>query len=638
MYSNLSILKKRSEAIIILFLAVMILAVYWPVQQYKFINYDDTGYVTKNDLVRSGISVTGVKEAFYTFQMGNWHPLTMISHMLDWQLFGNKAGGHHWMSVIIHIFNTVLLFLFLRMATGTIWRSAFVAALFAVHPINVESVAWISERKNVLSTFFCILTMILYVWYTKSPDWKRYFPVLFSFSLGLMSKPMLVTLPFVLLLMDYWPLKRTVIKTRNGNQEELSALIVKKQKMRFLIIEKIPLFFLSAISAFITLYAQKAVSAVMALESFPIPYRIGNAVISYVSYIRKMFWPLDLAVFYPFNYTMSSSHVILGVLLIVAITIFVCIYFRRFPYFTVGWFWYLGTMIPVIGLVQVGSQAMADRYAYVPFIGLFVMLTWGLASYFKKIVQTKILIIIPILIISTLIIVTHLQLKNWRDSYTIFYHAVNVTKNNAFAHSALAGELLIRNQTKEAMIHAQKSLELNPKSYDTLIRLAWAYSNNNEPEKAIEALRKAIEINTKVPRAYDDIYNIYIRMGKKKEALDEYRNALKVNSNNPELYTKYGDALASQGYHDDAIMQYNEALRVKPDDISANYNLGMALLQKSDTEGALKQFQKVIVLQPQYADAHYQLAIILKKKGMIEESQRHQQEAKRLLRLFKDNQ
>ncbi len=384
MLSNFSILKKRSTAIIILFLAVMTLAVYWPVQKYEFINYDDHGYVTKNDLVRSGISATGVKQAFSTFHLGNWHPLTMISHMVDWQLFKNKAGGHHWTSVIIHILNAVLLFLFLRMATGAIWRSAFVAALFALHPINVESVAWISERKNVLSTFFWILTMISYVWYVKSPDWKRYFLVLFCFSLGLMSKPMLVTLPFVLLLMDYWPLRRTGIEIRDGNQGELSSVKVKKQTIRFLIIEKIPLFILSAISAYVTLYAQKAVSAMMALEYFPFPYRIGNAIISYVSYIRKMFWPLDLAVFYPFNYTMSLWHVFLGALLIVAITIFVCIYFRRFPYLLVGWFWYLGTMIPVIGLVQVGSQAMADRYAYVPFIGLFIMLTWWVGKLLQE--------------------------------------------------------------------------------------------------------------------------------------------------------------------------------------------------------------------------------------------------------------
>ena len=449
MLSNLSILKKRSAAIIILFLAVMTLAVYWPVQKYEFINYDDHGYVTKNDLVRSGISATGMKQAFSTFHLGNWHPLTMISHMVDWQLFKNKAGGHHWTSVIIHILNAVLLFLFLRMATGAIWRSAFVAALFALHPINVESVAWISERKNVLSTFFWILTMISYVWYVKSHDWKRYFLVLFCFSLGLMSKPMLVTLPFVLLLMDYWPLRRTGIEIRDGNQGELSSVKVKKQTIRFLIIEKIPLFILSAISAYVTFYAQKAVSAMMALEYFPFPYRIGNAIISYISYIQKMFWPLDLAVFYPFNYTMSLWYVFLGALLIVAITISVCIYFRRFPYLPVGWFWYLGTMIPVIGLVQVGSQAMADRYAYVPFIGLFIMLAWWATNFFKNIVQAKILITITVLIISMLIIVTHLQLKNWRDSYNLFYHTVNVTKKNAFAHSALAGELLMGFEQKK---------------------------------------------------------------------------------------------------------------------------------------------------------------------------------------------
>ena len=517
MFSKLVLYKKQLVIMVIIFLAVMSLVVYWPAQKHEFINYDDYGYVTKNNLVRSGISAGGVKQAFCTIHLGNWHPLTMMSHMLDWQLFENKAGGHHWTSVIIHIFNAVLLFVFLYMATGAIWRSAFVAALFAVHPINVESVAWISERKNVLSTFFWILTMIFYVWYVKLPDWKRYLPVVLCFILGLMSKPMLVTLPLVLLLLDYWPLNRVSIKMREETHIEISAVIVQKQTPYFLIIEKIPLFVLSAISICVTLYAQKTANAIMALESFPFPYRIGNATISYVSYIRKMFWPLDLAVFYPFNYIMSLWHVFLGALLIIAITIFVCIYFRRFSYLAVGWFWYLGTMIPVIGLVQVGSQAMADRYAYVPFIGIFIMLTWGLANAAKNITRSRIILLVAVLILSILIVLSNFQIRHWKDTYNIFNHTLNVTRNNAAAHSVFADELLKINKTEEAMVHIQKSLALNPKSYDTLIRLAWAYSKNNEPKTAIEALHKAIEINPKVPRAYDDIYNIYMRMGKKKK-------------------------------------------------------------------------------------------------------------------------
>jgi len=473
--------------------------------------------------------------------------------------------------------------------------------------------------------------MISYVWYVKSHDWKRYFLVLLCFSLGLMSKPMVVTLPFVLLLMDYWPLRRTGIEIRDGNQDELFSVKVKKQTIRFLIIEKIPLFILSAISACVTLYAQKAVSAMMALEYFPFPYRIGNAIISYISYIQKMFWPLNLAVFYPFNYTMSLWNVFLGALLIVAITIAVCIYFRRFPYLPVGWFWYLGTMIPVIGLVQVGSQAMADRYAYVPFIGLFIMLTWGLANAAKNNTKVRIISLLSVLILLILITLSHFQLKHWKDTDNIFNHTLNVTRNNAVAHSALADLLLQKNKTNEALIHIQKSLALDPKSYNTLMRQAWAYSNKNEPQKAIEALRKAIEINPQEPRAYDYIYDIYMRMGKKKEALNEYRNALKLNSNNPEFYTKFGNALNDMGYYDEAIIKYNEALHIQPNHIRANYSLGIVLMQKRDTEGALKQFQKVIEIQPRYAAAYLSAAVILKKKGLIEESSRHYQKAMRII-------
>jgi tetratricopeptide (TPR) repeat protein len=635
MLSKFSILKDQSTKIIIIFLAVMTLAVYWPVQRYEFINYDDYGYLTKNDLVRSGISVTGVKESFSTFHLGNWHPLTMLSHMLDWQLFKNKAGGHHWTSLIIHILNAALLFLFLRMATGAIWRSAFVAALFALHPINVESVAWISERKNVLSTFFWILTMISYVWYVNSPNWKKYSAVLFCFVLGLMSKPMLVTLPFVLLLLDYWPLKRIVILMSDGDQDESSSLTVKKQNVRFLIIEKIPLFLLSVIFIFLTLYTQKTAGAVMGLEAFPFISRIGNALISYVSYIRKMFYPLDLALLYPL-YKMHLSDVILSGISITTITAFVCIYFHRFPYLPVGWTWYLGTMVPVIGFVQVGTQAMADRYAYVPFIGLFIMLTWGLFYLFKKIVSSKIIVIIAILILLILIVITHFQIKHWKNTFAIFNHTLNVTRNNPVAHSNLAGDLLARDKTEEAMVHLQKSLALNPKSYKTLRRLAWAYSNGNEYEKAIEALRIATRINPKDVRAYDDLYGLYMLMGKKKEALEEYREALTINYDNHEFYTKYGSALANMGYYDEAIRQYNEALRRRPDDVLANYNLGAVLMQKGEVDTAIDYFQKTISLQPKIVAAHYKLSILLKKKGLTEESNLHKQEMMRILQLRKD--
>jgi hypothetical protein len=297
-----SITNSQKKILIILALIVSVLAVYWQVQNFDFVNYDDQVYVTQNFRIQSGITWESIAGAFTDLHTSNWHPLTMMSHMLDWQLFGGRAGGHHWTSVIIHIFNTVLLFFLLNQLTGAIWRSAFVAALFAIHPINVESVAWIAERKNVLSTFFWLLTMLLYVWYVKQPGWKRYLPVFLCFALGLMSKPMLVTLPFVLLLIDYWPLNRTQINLQRKNQSETTTFILaKKSKISFLILEKVPLFILSVISIYLTLYASQHMKAIAGLEYFSPVKRISNAIVSYTLYIKKLFWPVDLAAFYPYG-------------------------------------------------------------------------------------------------------------------------------------------------------------------------------------------------------------------------------------------------------------------------------------------------------------------------------------------------
>ncbi|HUN54594.1 MAG TPA: tetratricopeptide repeat protein [Smithella sp.] len=634
---DLHVTKRNASILAVLVMVALILFVYWPVQSYNFINYDDQGYVTSNDLVRTGFTRNNLLEAFSNHYLGNWHPLTMVSHMLDWQLYGSHAGGHHWTNVIIHILNTILLFLLLRTLTGAMWRSAFVATLFAIHPINVESVAWIAERKNVLSTFFWIGTLLLYVWYVKSPDWKRYLSVLICFVLGLMSKPMLVTLPFVLLLLDYWPLNRMEIKQSNDDQTTKTAEVaLKRKRILFLVLEKVPLIVLSAIFSYLTLFIQKNAGAVLGLQSFPLSYRLGNAVISYELYIRKMFWPFDLAAFYPLNYHMSLWQVIFPALWLIVITVFVSIYFRKLPYLLMGWLWYLGTLVPVIGIVQVGDQALADRYAYVPLVGLFIMLTWGAFDIIKKHFSSRIILIISLLIITGLAIAAHRQVKYWQNTFTLFSHALDVTQNNAFAHSSVAGQLLMQNKVDEAMRHCEIALKLNPHSYNTLVRIARAYSMRGEKDKAIDALQQAIQVQPGYVKAYDDLYVILMQMGRGKEALQEYRKAADINGDNPDIHFNFGNALAMHGAYDEAIEQFKKVIQLRPLDAGAYSNIGVILMHLDNKDAAIRYLKEALKINPDYAYAHYQLSIILKKMGMVEESEYHFNEAIRIDPAYKN--
>ena len=627
-------IRQKHSILVVLMLIILTLGVYWPVQNYEFINYDDNIYVTDNYHTQSGLTLKSIIETFKDTNTGLWHPLTLMSHMLDWELFGNNAGGHHWTNVIIHIFNTVLLFLFFHTLTGAIWRSAFVAALFAIHPINVESVAWIAERKNVLSTFFWILTMLFYVRYVKLPNWKRYLPVFLCFALGLMSKPMLVTLPFVLLLLDYWPLDRTTIGQQNEGQTKAPAFAIQKRKISFLILEKIPLFVLSVISICLTFYAAQYLKSIVSLETLSLAKRISNAIVSYILYIKKLVWPTDLAVFYPLSY-ISIWQISIAALFLVGVTVFVCKCFRKYPYLLVGWFWYLGTLVPVIGLVQNGSHAMADRYAYIPLIGLFVLIVWGMGDMLKKIFSTKLIAIISGMTLAALIIVSHYQIQYWRNTFTIFNHAVNVTKDNYIAHSYLAGEFLARNNLKETIHHCQIALSLDSTNYNSLVRMATAYELLGEKNKAIDALRLAIKGHPEYVRAYNDLYVFLLQAGKAEEAeeaLKECRKAVELpyNKDNLELHYNFGNTLATHGHYDEAVIQYNQVLCIQPQNAFAHNNLAMMLLRQGKIDDALNHFREAIRLKPKFANAHYQLELILKQKGLTEEANRHYQGAIRI--------
>jgi tetratricopeptide (TPR) repeat protein len=534
------------ERLVCLFLIVGTLTVFWQVQHHDFIELDDRVYVTDNDHVQAGLTKEGVVWAFTTFHAANWHPLTWLSHMLDCQLFGVRPGMHHLTNLLIHIANSILLLLVLNTMTGALWRSAFVAALFALHPLHVESVAWVSERKDVLSTLFWLLTMWGYARYVDHPGLNRYLMVLLLFALGLMAKPMLVTLPFVLLLLDYWPFGRVQLRqSSKGSYTEAQG-----SSAFHLVLEKAPLFALAAVSSVLTLLAQYKAGALKTLDIIPVEFRSANALVSYMSYIGKMIWPHNLAVFYPHPGMVPMWQAVGAGLFLVCLSILFVIPVgagRRFPYLTVGWLWYLGTLVPVIGLVQVGSQAMADRYTYIPLIGLFIMISWSSYDFVRGWRNTRVVLAISTgVVLLALMACTWVQVGLWKNSTTLFKHAFNVTDNNYKAHNLMGIALERQGRLKEALRQ---------------------YS---------EALR----IKSDYPEAYYNTGNVLMRQKRLKEALRQYSEALRIKPEYPEAHNNMGVALARQGRLKEAINHFYAALRIKPDFSDAHDNLGVALAQQ----------------------------------------------------------
>jgi len=442
---------KNRSLLIALVLAIATVAAYWQVHNFRFVNFDDAEYVVENPHVNTGLTWENVVWAFTKYHSCNWHPLTWISHMLDCQIFGMDARWHHCINLALHVGSTILLFLVLTQATGATWRSAFVAGAFALHPLHVESVAWISERKDVLSTLFWMLTMWAYLQYARKPSLRRYVVTVLVFALGLMSKPMLVTMPFVLLLMDYWPLQRLSFAqvTPGTTQPPGRSPWRRLHNPAWLTLEKVPLVILAGTSSVITLFVQSRTVAPLGAIAFHI--RVANACISYTKYIGKMFWPTRLAVLYP--HPLDKIQIwpaVVAALLLVGITVLVFITSRRYRYLAVGWFWYLGTLVPVIGLVQVGAQSMADRYTYVPLIGLFIMIAWGLPDLLAKWRCGRgVLTVASPAILLALGILTWFQNAHWRDSLALFAHASAATKDNYMIDNYLGSELRRRGRIEE---------------------------------------------------------------------------------------------------------------------------------------------------------------------------------------------
>ena len=566
-------INQKKSIIVIGTLIILIMGVYWPVQHYGFIYFDDDVYITQNSHVQSGITMDGLCWAFSTKYFGLWNPMTWLSFMFDYQLYGFNAGGYHWTNVILHIFNAILLFFLFRNMTGALWRSAFVAALFAIHPINVESVVWISERKNVLSTFFWMTTMLCYLWYVRQPEWKRYLPVLVSFALGLMSKPMLVTMPFVLLLMDYWPLQRTEIYPPNN----IAKNITKKEKISFLILEKIPLFILSALTILITMYTPGQNAEPQFLRTTDFLERTNNAIFSYVIYVKKLFWPTDLSIFYLYL-NISAWRIFLCAALLILVTIFVCRYFRRYPYVPVGWFWYLGTLVPVIGIVTIGDHTMADRYAYVPFIGLFVMIVWSMEHVSVKFaVMKKPLIFISVVVILLLVWASHQQIKKWATTEILFEDVIKKNPNNYFAYQVVGQEMAKKGENDRALNYYDLAIKANPRFWSAYNNKGLILQTMGRREEALENFQQAIQVNKFSADAYYNIGLFYLEDRKLDKTIEYSLKTIQVQPDYQEAYNILGIALVEQGKINEGIIQFEKVLKINPNNKNAHRNLKIAM-------------------------------------------------------------
>ena len=618
--------------IICIFLVISTLAVYWQVKDHEFINYDDNAYLTENGHVQVGLTGESIVWAFTTPYASNWHPMTWLSHMLDYELYGDHPKGHLLTNVLLHITNALLLFIVLFRLTGAIWQSAFVAVLFALHPLNVGSVAWAAERKNVLSTLFWLLTMWVYISYVNNPSIKKYGWVALFLALGLMSKPMLVTLPFVLLLLDYWPLRRWNIQNTNGSIEQTTNSV----PLSHLIFEKIPLLLMVIGSITTTLIVQKMGGALKSFDVFPLKDRFINALVSYLSYLQKMLWPSNLSVFYPYpEGVLPVWKGILCGMVLVGITILAVKWIRKAPYFAVGWFWYLGTLVPVIGIVQVGAQAMADRYAYVPLIGIFIILAWGISGLLEKWDQRKkVLPIASGVVILVLMVVTWVQAGRWKNSITLFKHSISVTENQypsfAVVYDNLGYALVKKGDIGEAITHYKTAIKINPTYANTYNNLGSVLAQQERLKDAITHYKTAIKINPNLAKAYNNIGHALGEKGDIDAAITHYKTAIKINPNLIKAYINLGAILSRIAKFEEAKTHYKEAIRIKPNSHTAYYNLANTISRQGDIEKAITHYKTAIKINPYLLQAHVNLGTLLAQQGNLKEAINYFQEALRL--------
>jgi protein O-mannosyl-transferase len=599
-----------------LLLAAITVAVFWSAASHDFVNYDDPGYITANPHVQQGLNWAGLKWAFSSPVSSNWHPLTVLSHILACQVFGLNPWGHHLTNVLLHALNAMLVFALLQQMTGARWRSLFVAALFALHPLRVESVAWVAERKDVLSGFFGLLALIFYVRYAQqskvqSPKSKvSYVSALVCFFCGLLSKPTLVTWPFVMLLLDYWPLGRSAeCGMRSADAGPGNTVQGRALPWMTLVREKVPLFALAAAASVVTLVVQTRTGSVLATQGLPLGARGGNALISYCRHLGNLFWPTNLAVFYPHPEHWPLLKLVLAGGLILGISTVLFVQRRRAPFLLMGWLWFLGMLVPMIGLVQTGAQAMADRHTYLPSLGVLVLAVWGaheLAGRWHYGVMA--LSVVGAAAIVLCAVLTRQQLGYWKDSETLFRHALGVTKDNWLAHNNLGGVLAGQGMVDQAISYFVEALRFKRDFAEAHNNLGLAFTAQNRLEEAQEHLTRALQIDPKWPGAYCNLGQLRLRQGNREAAIAAYRQALALDAALPEPQNILGCLLSAQGNLAEATTHFQEAVRCRPDFTDALNNLGTLLTEQGRAAEALAPLTKAIQLKPDYADAHYNLA------------------------------
>lgn len=608
------------DLLIVLALAVIVFAIYGQTRHFEFLIWDDPGYVSENAHVRGGLTLEGVLWALRTGQLANWHPLTWISHMLDVEIYGLAPGGHHLTSVLLHALNSGLLYWIFRRMTGDAWRSAFVAALFAVHPLHVESVAWVSERKDVLSTFLAMLTLAAYVLFTErrplpprgallegrpSPRIEGahggrragwYAAVVVLFALGLMSKPMLVTLPFVLLLLDHWPLARGAF----GRSQ---------------LLEKVPLLALAAVSSIVTFRVQRQGGAMLDVEKFPIGDRFGNAMTAYWRYMGKMLWPAGLSVHYPFEHW-GAWQVGLSAVALVSISVLVVWTARSLPWLSTGWFWYVGMLVPVIGLVQVGTQSIADRYTYVPLIGLFIVVVWGAAAVGTALrLPPRLLGVAGFVILGFLAFRSYERVTDWRTSDALFTRALVADPENALAHNLLGFDLVKKGREADADRHFREAIRIEPGYIAAHYNLGLLLARRGDFAEASTHLEGVVKSRPDFAEARRNFGGVLDSLGREEDAEREFSEAVRLDPGDPKARRFLAGVLAARHRDQEAVRQYEEALRIEPNDAETLFDLGVALADMGHDSEAIDRYREALRSRPDYPDARYNMGLLLARQG-----------------------
>jgi len=603
-----------------LVLAVVTFALYAPMLRHGFIMLDDNQYVTKNAHVQAGVTWNGVKWAFTNVEASNWHPLTWLSHMLDCQLFGLNAGGHHLVNLLFHIANTLLLFFWLNRTTGALWRSAIVAALFAWNPLRVESVAWVAERKDVLSGFFWLLTLLAWSRYTKKSGAGMYLLALFLFACGLMSKPMVVTLPFVLLLIDYWPLKRFDFAQANVGQ-----------RIGKLVLEKILFFVLIVVGSAINVIAQRGGGATWSLNSLPLSVRVENAFVSYTRYLSKTFWPSDLAIIYPYQEHWPWPAVCGAMLLFIVFSTLAILGVKKSPWLFVGWFYFIGTLVPVIGLVQAGPQAMADRYTYLPCIGLFIFFVWGINEWLaSRSHNQKWSALLTSVALIACCVGTSLQLRYWESDVKLLRHTVAVTPDNYTATTYLGSALDLAGNKDEAFYYYAKSVSIEDHFPIAQWNLGKAYLDRGDFAHAVEHLAIAAKFVPNDVAIHYYLGNALMGLGKNDEALAVFSKTLELDPTLADAHQRIAILLAQQNKPTEAISHFREVVRLQPNSADSYFNLGFALLNNHQPVEAEAEFIAELKLTPNETKAHFRLAQALEQQNKWTEAAAHYQTALKL--------